>query len=103
VVDVQQAPQFVSRHNLMFTPAIVLGGRDRIKGRTAQAMLAELVHIAAGRGEMVKLAQRLEEVGQTMTDASICGLGQTASMAVLSALHRNPALLSAPATVKGGA
>jgi NADH-quinone oxidoreductase subunit F len=47
--------------------------------------------------------QRLEEVGQTMTDASICGLGQTASMAVLSALHRNPALLSAPATVKGGA
>lgn len=46
--------------------------------------------------------QRLEEVGQTMTDASICGLGQTASMAVLSALHRNPDLMFAPIPVKGG-
>lgn len=46
--------------------------------------------------------QRLEEVGQTMTDASICGLGQTASMAVLSAMHRNPDLMFAPIPAKGG-
>ena len=30
----------------------------------------------------------LKEVGQVMRDASICGLGQTASMAVESALRR---------------
>jgi NADH-quinone oxidoreductase subunit F len=46
--------------------------------------------------------QRLEEIGRTMTDASICGLGQTASMAVLSALHRWPEMLKAPLSVKGG-
>jgi NADH-quinone oxidoreductase subunit F len=31
---------------------------------------------------------RLREMGQAMRDASICGLGQTASSAVESALHR---------------
>ena len=30
----------------------------------------------------------LKEIGQVMRDASICGLGQTASSAVESALHR---------------
>lgn len=35
---------------------------------------------------------RLVDLGQTMTDASICGLGQTASSAVLSALRRWPDL-----------
>jgi NADH-quinone oxidoreductase subunit F len=36
--------------------------------------------------------QRLEDVGWTMTDASLCGLGQTAALAVLSALKRFPHL-----------
>jgi NADH-quinone oxidoreductase subunit F len=36
---------------------------------------------------------RLVYIGQTMTDASICGLGQTAGMAVLSALKLWPELV----------
>lgn len=35
---------------------------------------------------------RLQEIGQTMTDASICGLGQTASNAVFSAIKHWPHL-----------
>lgn len=35
---------------------------------------------------------RLQDVGWTMTDASLCGLGQTASSAVLSALKQFPYL-----------
>jgi NADH-quinone oxidoreductase subunit F len=35
-------------------------------------------------------AERLEDVGWTMTDSSICGLGQTAATAVLSALRLWP-------------
>ncbi len=38
--------------------------------------------------------ERLKDVGWTMTDASICGLGQTAASAVLSALHIWPNLFS---------
>ena len=33
---------------------------------------------------------RLKDVGWTMTDASLCGLGQTAGLAVLSALDLWP-------------
>jgi NADH-quinone oxidoreductase subunit F len=36
--------------------------------------------------------QRLQDVGWTMTDASLCGLGQTAASAVLSALKYWPHL-----------
>ncbi|MCK5153910.1 MAG: hypothetical protein KAQ93_06080, partial [Spirochaetales bacterium] len=35
---------------------------------------------------------RLEDVGLTMKDASLCGLGQTASSAVLSAMNIWPEL-----------
>ena len=35
---------------------------------------------------------RLEDVGWTMTDASLCGLGQTAASAVLSAIQLWPEL-----------
>jgi NADH-quinone oxidoreductase subunit F len=38
--------------------------------------------------------ERLEDVGWTMTDASLCGLGQTAGAAVLSALRRFPHLFT---------
>lgn len=37
--------------------------------------------------------QRLLDIGQTMTDASLCGLGQTAASAVLSALKLWPNLI----------
>ncbi len=48
-----------------------------------------LERLAAGRvmqGDM----QRLQDVGWTMTDASLCGLGQTAAGAVLSAIKLWP-------------
>jgi NADH-quinone oxidoreductase subunit F len=35
---------------------------------------------------------RLQDVGWTMTDASLCGLGQTAASAVLSAIKLWPDL-----------
>jgi NADH-quinone oxidoreductase subunit F len=37
-------------------------------------------------------AERLSDVGWTMTDASICGLGQTAAAATLSAMRLWPDL-----------
>jgi NADH-quinone oxidoreductase subunit F len=37
-------------------------------------------------------AQRLRDIGATMTEASLCGLGQTAGMAVLSAMNKWPEL-----------
>jgi NADH-quinone oxidoreductase subunit F len=39
-------------------------------------------------------SKRLQDVGWTMTDASLCGLGQTAATAVLSALKLWPELFS---------
>jgi NADH-quinone oxidoreductase subunit F len=42
--------------------------------------------------------ERLQDVGWTMTDASLCGLGQTAASAVLSALRLWPDLLAAAPT-----
>jgi hypothetical protein len=48
-----------------------------------------LQRIAAGRmleGDL----ERLQDVGWTMTDASLCGLGQTAASAVLSAIKLWP-------------
>jgi NADH-quinone oxidoreductase subunit F len=38
--------------------------------------------------------ERLNDVGWTMTDASLCGLGQTAASAVLSALKLFPELFT---------
>jgi len=40
--------------------------------------------------------QRLTDVGWTMTDSSICGLGQTAASAVLSAIKLWPEIFSVP-------
>ncbi len=37
--------------------------------------------------------KRLQDVGWTMTDASLCGLGQTASQAILSAIELWPKLI----------
>ncbi|MBN1964546.1 MAG: NAD(P)H-dependent oxidoreductase subunit E [Anaerolineae bacterium] len=37
---------------------------------------------------------RLEDIGKTMTEASLCGLGQTAASAVLSAIKQWPELFS---------
>jgi NADH-quinone oxidoreductase subunit F len=48
-----------------------------------------LERIAAGRTRAGD-AERLADVGWTMTDASLCGLGQTAASAVLSAMKLWP-------------
>jgi NADH-quinone oxidoreductase subunit F len=52
-----------------------------------------LDRIAAGKvldGDLV----RLQDVGWTMTDASLCGLGQTAASAVLSAIKLWPEMFN---------
>jgi NADH-quinone oxidoreductase subunit F len=38
---------------------------------------------------------RLRDVGLTMTEASLCGLGQTAALAVMSAMEKWPELFEA--------
>lgn len=50
--------------------------------------------VAAGKA-LAGDAQRLEDVGWTMADASLCGLGQTAASAVLSGLRLWPQLFEA--------
>ncbi len=40
-------------------------------------------------------AERLMDIGMTMTEASICGLGHTAGIAVMSAIEKFPALFEA--------
>jgi NADH-quinone oxidoreductase subunit F len=50
-----------------------------------------LLRVAAGR-TLEGDRERLEDVGWTMTDASLCGLGQTAAGTVLSAIKLWPAM-----------
>ncbi len=54
-------------------------------------ILERLAHGAPLPGDQ----QRLNDVGWTMTDASLCGLGQTAASAVLSAMKHWPELFKA--------
>ena len=56
-----------------------------------QRQMEILNRIAGGRVETGDFV-RLQDVGWTMTDASICGLGQTAASAVLSAMKLWPEL-----------
>lgn len=49
-------------------------------------MLELLEDIVAGRGTMEHLSM-LEELGTAITDTSLCGLGKSASLPVLSTLH----------------
>ena len=60
-----------------------------------QRQMEILNRIAAGKMREGDLA-RLQDVGWTMTEASLCGLGQTAAGAVLSALKLWPELFVAP-------
>ncbi len=64
-------------------------------GTQRQAEL--LARIARGEAHEQDAAT-LVELGQVMTDASICGLGQSAAMAIISAHRRWPELLAARAT-----
>ncbi len=59
-----------------------------------QRQLEILERLAQGR-LLPDDRQRLEDVGWTMSDASLCGLGQTAAAAVLSAIKEWPHLFTA--------
>jgi NADH-quinone oxidoreductase subunit F len=50
----------------------------------------EILERAAAGHPLAGDRERLSDVGQTMIDASLCGLGQTAAMAVLSAMKLWP-------------
>ncbi|MBK8050001.1 MAG: NAD(P)H-dependent oxidoreductase subunit E [Anaerolineales bacterium] len=56
-----------------------------------QRQVEILERVAEGR-TLVGDLQRLQDVGWTMTDASLCGLGQTAASAVLTATQHWPEL-----------
>ncbi len=56
-----------------------------------QRQLEVLQRVARG-GTLPGDGERLQDVGWTMTDASICGLGQTAASAVLSAMRLWPGI-----------
>lgn len=59
-----------------------------------QRQLEVLNRVAASR-PLAGDIERLSDVGWTMTDASLCGLGQTAASAVLSALRLWPEMFEA--------
>ncbi len=54
----------------------------------------EILERVANRVTLLDDATRLQDVGWTMTDASLCGLGQTAASAVLSAMKVWPQLFT---------
>ena len=58
--------------------------------RHASARRSSSTRIAAGRplGSMAQEIALLDEMAQAMKDASICGLGQTASGAIQSAIGK---------------
>ena len=55
----------------------------------------EILHRAAARAAVAGDSERLSDVAGTMIDASLCGLGQTAGTAVLSAMKLWPELFDA--------
>lgn len=55
----------------------------------------EMLDRVAEGGSLPGDVERLQDVGWTMTDASLCGLGQTAAGAVLSAIKLWPGLFAA--------
>ena len=52
----------------------------------------EILDRIAASNTLVGDVERLQDVGWTMTDSSLCGLGQTAAGAVLSAMKQFPEL-----------
>jgi NADH-quinone oxidoreductase subunit F len=57
---------------------------------------AEITHRMLAGQVLTGDLDRLQDVGWTMTDASLCGLGQTASHAILSAVELWPELIVEP-------
>ncbi len=59
----------------------------------------EILHRVMDRQPLPGDWERLQDTGWTMTDASLCGLGQTAASAVLSAMKLWPNLFQVPETM----
>jgi NADH-quinone oxidoreductase subunit F len=57
-------------------------------GTVRQRELLDRLRADGGRGATAERLHLLTELGQAMRDASICGLGQTASSAIESAVQR---------------
>ncbi|MCX6065121.1 MAG: NADH-quinone oxidoreductase subunit E, partial [Chloroflexi bacterium] len=53
----------------------------------------EILERVANGNSLAGDMERLQDIGWTMTDASLCGLGQTAASAVLSAMKQFPELI----------
>jgi len=68
-------------------------------GTVRQQELLERLHGGRALGSREQEMTLFQELAQAMRDASICGLGQTASSAIDSALRRFPAF---PASASGG-
>jgi len=62
---------------------------------------AEILERVADGATLPGDALRLQDVGWTMTDASLCGLGQTAASAVLSAMKHWPGLFAERRVARG--
>jgi NADH-quinone oxidoreductase subunit F len=72
-------------------------------GTVRQEELVRRITRGAPHGSLADERVRLRELGQVMRDASICGLGQTASSAIESAVERLGALFPAPAPAAAAA
>ncbi|MEI2612050.1 MAG: NADH-ubiquinone oxidoreductase-F iron-sulfur binding region domain-containing protein [Candidatus Promineifilaceae bacterium] len=59
-----------------------------------QRQMEILDHIAHNGGARPSDKQTLLDIGFTMTETSLCGLGQTAASAIMSAIHLWPELVS---------
>ncbi|MBV8671734.1 MAG: NADH-quinone oxidoreductase subunit E, partial [Candidatus Eremiobacteraeota bacterium] len=57
-------------------------------GTVRQEELLSRLATGAARGSVKSERELLADIGQVMRDASICGLGQTASSAIESALRK---------------
>jgi len=62
----------------------------------------EILNRIASGGMLEGDLERLQDVGWTMTDASLCGLGQTAAGAVLSAIELWPGIFNGKVTREVG-
>lgn len=62
----------------------------------------EILERAAAGRSIAGDRERLRDIGHTMIDASLCGLGQTAGTAVLSAMKLWPEMFEKKAEVHGG-
>ena len=84
VMDENNCMVEIARYFLSFTQSESCGKCAPCRLGTTQ-LLEILTRLTMGRGELRDL-KTIEEIGQTITEASLCGLGQTCAKPVLSTL-----------------